>query len=80
MISQQRSEDDFGFSRAVGLLTRLRHHQGELALTRAMKESSKLNMRFCTICGQETAHERNLCIQCGAVATPEADVGEVHSD
>ncbi len=75
MNSQQRSEDDLEFSRAVEVLTRLRCRQGASALTRAMREAAKLDMLFCATCGQETGHEGDLCAECGTVTNPETVVG-----
>ena len=41
MNSQQRSEDDLEFSRAVEVLTRLRHHQGQSSVEQAVQAAAR---------------------------------------
>ena len=65
MISQQRREDDLEFSRAVEVLTRLRHHQGASAVEQAVQEAAGLEWRFCETCGAEEPSEGSVCIRCG---------------
>ena len=64
MNSQKRNEDDLEFSRAVEVLTRLRHHQGQSAVEGAVKEAAGLDWWFCVNCGSEESHEGDRCTGC----------------
>ena len=58
-------EGRFEFSRMVHALVRLRHHQGEAAVERAVTEAARLDWRFCVNCGSQEPHEGDLCTGCG---------------
>ena len=72
MNSQKRNEDDFEFARAIEVLTRLRHRQGQSGVEEAVKEAAGLDWRFCANCGTEEPCEGNLCTGCGRNTRPKA--------
>ncbi len=63
-------EDHQEFAQAVHHLVRVRHHQGDGAVKRIVAEASRLELRFCEECGQETAYDGDACIGCGHI-TPQ---------
>ena len=63
--TSELAEDHYEFAQAVNQLVRIRHHQGDGAVKRAVAEASRLELRFCETCGQETAHDDAICPECG---------------